>query len=166
MGASAVERVFTGQADRLGNAWRQAMRALHHRPQPALLLLDGVVEPLVAELGRTLGGAEGHPWTRCRGLLRLSSQRGTQGLHDEFTTLRRCLAEAIEVLGGTSIERAWVTAALEDAAEAAAALHHRLERRTAAAPRVMFGGLVVELFETRPRSVVPVRLPLDPAQLM
>ena len=65
--------------------------------------------------GIALGGAEGSPWARTRGVLRLSPQRGIRSLYDEFATLRRCLGDAIEVLQGTGPERAKVSASIDEA---------------------------------------------------
>jgi hypothetical protein len=100
-------------------------------------------------VGFALSGRDGSPWTRSRGVLRISPQRGPHALFDEFAALRRCLNDAIDVLGGGQGERLLVNAALDEAVDSAVALCRRMEQPEAPAPKVPFGGLVVEVYERK-----------------
>lgn len=113
---------------------------------PPLSLLDGLVEPFIRELGRTLEGTETSAWGRTRGVLRLSLERGSRGLHEEFSSLRRCLVDAVDVLGGGDEERATIHRAVDEATDSAVAHLEQLRQPKAGGPRVRFGGLVVEHF--------------------
>lgn len=146
--SAGVARVFTQQPDRLAAAWRR-VRCMGGGAQlsPAHGLLDGLVEPFIREVGQSLGGDESSAWSRTRAVLRLSPDRGARGLYDEFALLRRCLVDAVEVLGGGDSERAVVNRAVDEAVDSAVALLQRLTDASAEGPRVPFGGLVVEWFE-------------------
>jgi hypothetical protein len=142
-----VARVFTQQPDRLAAAWRR-VRCLGTSPvHPPNSLLDGLVESFIREVGHSIAGEESSPWSRTRAVLRLSPERGARGLYDEFAVLRRCLVDAVEVLGGGDPERAVVNRALDEAVDSAVALQQRMVNAEAEGPRVPFGGLVVECFE-------------------
>src|SRR3989442_1417575 len=112
---SSIVRLFTTQPDRLAAAWRRVRFDQGDRNKPPVNLLDSVVEPFVRELGHQLAGAAGSPWGRCQGVLRLAPERGVNGLYDEFSALRRCLNDALEVLGAGMKERAAVNASLDEA---------------------------------------------------
>jgi hypothetical protein len=120
-----------------------------HPPQS---LLDGLVEPFIREVGASLAGNETSPWSRTRAVLRLSPERGARALYEEFAVLRRCLVDAVEVLGGGDQERSVVNRCLDEAVDSAVALLQRLKDAAAEGPRVPFGGLVVEWFD-RPSEV-------------
>jgi hypothetical protein len=143
----AVARVFIQQPERLAAAWRRLRRtgaSLIHPPQS---LLDGLVEPFIREVGRSLSGVRTSPWSRTCAVLRLSSERGARGLYEEFAQLRRCMVDAVEVLGGGAREYATVHRCLDEAVDSAVALLQRLKDESAQEPRVPFGGVVVEWFE-------------------
>ncbi|HEX8705231.1 MAG TPA: hypothetical protein VF815_40745 [Myxococcaceae bacterium] len=147
-----VARVFTQQPDRLAAAWRRVRCLGASQVHPPNSLLDGLVESFIREVGHSLAGLESSAWSRTRAVLRLSPERGARGLYDEFAVLRRCLVDAVEVLGGGDPERAVVNRALDEAVDSAVALQQRLVDTAAEGPRVPFGGLVVECFE-RPSEV-------------
>jgi hypothetical protein len=144
--AEGVARVFSQQPHRIAAAWRR-MRHVESRGTAPTSLLDGLVEPFIHELGLSLAGDETSAWSRTRAVLRLSSTRGARSLHEEFASLRRCLVDAVEVLGGGDEERATVNRAVDEAVDSAVALLERLMEPTAEGPRIPFGGLVVEHFE-------------------
>lgn len=150
----SVARVFTQQPDRLAAAWRRVRCMGSNQLHPPPSLLDGLVEPFIREVGQSLAGHESSPWSRTRAVLRLSQERGARALYDEFAVLRRCLVDAVEVLGGGDPERAVVNRALDEAVDSAVALLQRLMDASAEGPRVPFGGLVVECFE-RPSEPRP-----------
>ncbi|HYO51937.1 hypothetical protein [Archangium sp.] len=151
---AGVARVFAGQPDRLAAAWRRVRFAEARKDgSPPRNQLDSVVEPFIREVGRSLEGKEGSPWSRTRAVLRLAPRRGVRALHEEFAALRHCLVDAVETLGGGDAERAMVNQALDEAVDSAVALMQRLANPLAARPRVPFAGLVVQLFE-RPKTAV------------
>ncbi|HEX8824068.1 MAG TPA: hypothetical protein VF794_29380 [Archangium sp.] len=144
--------MFEGQPERLAAAWRRVRYAETKKEgSPPRNQLDGVVEPFIREVGRSLEGKEGSPWSRTRAVLRLAPKRGARALHDEFAALRRCLVDAVETLGGGDEERAVVNQALDEAVDSAVALMERLANPLAPRPRVPFAGLVVQFFD-RPES--------------
>jgi hypothetical protein len=145
--------VFLKQPERIAAAWRQVRHAQARGAQPAAHLIDGVVEPFVREVGQALLGTPGSPWSRTRGVLRISLSRGARGLYEEFTALRRCMTDALEALGGGLEERRTLSAALDDAVDSAVAAWQQLQDPRAEPPRIPFGGVVVELYEPgAPRS--------------
>jgi hypothetical protein len=141
--------VFEGQPERLAAAWRRVRYAESKKDgSPLRNQLDGVVEPFIREVGRSIEGKEGSsPWSRTRAVLRLAPKRGVRALHEEFASLRRCLVDAVEALGGGDAERAVVNRAVDEAVDSAVALMERLANPLAPKPRVPFAGLVVQLFE-------------------
>lgn len=140
--------MFAGQPERLAAAWRKVRFAeARKNGTPPRNQLDSVVEPFIREVGRSLEGTEGSPWSRTRAVLRLVPKRGTRALHEEFAALRRCLVDAVETLGGGNAEREVVNRALDEAADSAVAMMERLTNPLAPKPRVPFAGLVVQFFE-------------------
>src|SRR5438093_9116510 len=131
---SSIVRLFTTQPDRLAAAWRRLRFEQGDRNRPPVNLLDSVVEPFVRELGNQLTGSAGSAWTRCTGVLRLSPERGARGIYEEFAALRRCLNDALEVLGAEAHERAIVNASLDEAVDAAIAALKRLANPAADEP--------------------------------
>ncbi len=147
--------MFMEQPERLAAAWRRARFAEEGKEgPPPRNQLEGVVEPFIRELGRSLGGTEGSPWSRTRAVLRLAPGRGKEALRQEFESLRRCLRDAVAALGGSEEEGALVERALDEASEAALAQLERLTNPLAPRPGVPFAGLVVRVFE-RPPSARP-----------
>lgn len=146
-GPEAVARVLVQQPDRVAAAWRRLRFSQGPRGEVKQNLLDNVIEPFVREIGRMLEGTEGRPWSRTQSVLRLSADRGARGIFEEFAALRRCLQDTVEVLGGGIRERVGVNEAIDDAVDSAVALCQRLTDPSAPAPRVGFGGLVVEVYE-------------------
>lgn len=146
--SSRLARVLQERPERVAAAWR---RLVHARRDEAntVLLLDEVVEPFLRELGAALEGASGSPWRRTRGMLRLSAVRGARTLHEEFSALRQCLFDAVEVLGAGAGARLLLEAALNEATDSAVALAEKLRDPGSKGPRVPFGGLCVEVFEAR-----------------
>jgi hypothetical protein len=151
---SKIGRVFTARPDRVAAAWRRVRFSQAPKGQVPDNLLDDVVENFVREVGEALGGAEGSAWARTRGVLRISMTRGVQALYEEFAALRRCLIDAIEVLGGAEQDRAIVHAAVDEAVQSSAALFTRLTDPLALEPATKFGGVVVEYFE-RAQAMAP-----------
>ena len=145
--AAGAARVFSQQPDRVAAAWRRVRYAEGRKGEVPHNLLDDVVEPFICEVGRGLSGAPGSAWARTRGVLRLSPERGVRALYDEFAALRRCLVDALEVLGGTDADRDVINRAVDEAVDSAVAYFQQLSDGRAEAPRVPFGGLVVEFFE-------------------
>lgn len=140
--------MFAGQPERLAAAWRRVRFAEARKEGvPPRNQLDSVVEPFIREVGRSLEGVEGSPWSRTRAVLRLAPKRGTRALHEEFAALRRCLVDAVEALGGGDEERAVVNQAVDEAVDSAVALLERLANPLAAKPRVPFAGLVVQFYD-------------------
>lgn len=149
---AGVARVFMGQPERLAAAWRRVRYAETKKDGSSVRnQLDGVVEPFIREVGRSLEGKEGSPWSRTRAVLRLAPKRGARALHEEFAALRRCLVDAVETLGGGDAERGVVNRALDEAVDSAVALLERLGNPLAPRPRVPFAGVVVQFFD-RPES--------------
>ena len=145
---AGVARVFAGQPERLAAAWRRARFAEARKEgAPPRNQLDNVVEPFIREIGRNLEGKEGSAWSRTRAVLRLTPQRGSRALHEEFAALRRCLLDAVETLGGGDPERAVVNHAVDEAAISSIDLLAHLSNPFAPKPRVPFAGLVVQSFE-------------------
>lgn len=143
----SLSRVFVHRPDRVAAAWRRVRFSEARTSRLPDNLLDDVVESFVRELGAMLNGASGSPWSRTRGVLRLSPERGPQGLHEEFAALRRCLADACDVLGGTPEERARIDIALDEAVKSAIDHFRQMADPSLPAPEVRFGGLLVEYFE-------------------
>jgi hypothetical protein len=143
----SLSRVFVHRPDRVTAAWRRVRFAEARTSRLPDNLLDDVVESFVHELGAMLTGAPGSPWSRTRGVLRLSPERGTQGLHEEFAALRRCLADACDVLGGTPEERARIDIAVDEAVKSAVNHYKHVADPSLPAPEIPFGGLMVEYFE-------------------
>lgn len=147
MGPKSVARVLIEQPDRVTAAWRRLCYAQGKKGEVPSNLLETVVEPFVREIGHRLAGGDQSAWSRTRGVLRISPERGVRRLYDEFATLRRCLQDVVEVLGGGMRERAVVNAALDEAVDSAVALARQFEDPDAEGPVVPFGGLVVEFYE-------------------
>ena len=154
-GAAAVARVFTQQPDRVAAAWRRVRYAQQKDGGSPQNLLDDVVEPFIRAVGGSLAGDKLSAWARTGGVLRLSVDRGPRALYDEFTALRRCLVDAMEVLGGGDSERSVVERSVDEAVDSAVALAQRMSDPSAAGPRVPFGGLVVECFDRIAEKTVP-----------
>jgi hypothetical protein len=150
---AGVARVFAEQPERLAAAWRRVRFAEARKDgQAPRNQLDSVVEPFIREVGRSMEGKDGSPWSRTRAVLRLAPKRGMGALHEEFAALRRCLVDAVEALGGGDEERAVVNRALDEAVDSAVALMERLTHPSAPRPRVPFAGLVVQFFERSQES--------------
>lgn len=147
MGAATL---FTGQPDRLAAAWRRERYTETPAGTSTQNLLDNVVEEFIRQIGRTLSGAVGSPWSRTRGVLRISVARGTTALIEEFGTLRRCLVDAMRVVGAEERDERVVEKAIEEAAECAVAYWRRLHNPMMPRSRAHFGGLVVEIVEPQP----------------
>lgn len=154
---AGVARVFSQQPHRIAAAWRRMRHVEHRGAAPSMSLLDGLVECFIRELGHTLEGDETSAWSRTNSVLRLSAERGARALHEEFASLRRCLVDAVEVLGGGDAERATINRSVDEAVDSAVALWERLIDPTAEEPRIPFGGLVVEHFG-RPAAEQPLKV--------
>lgn len=153
-GRMAAARLFANQPERVAAAWRRVRYANSKKGQTYLPmnLLDSVIEPFVREIGFQLAGKAGSAWTRTTGVLRVSPERGPRGLYEEFAVLRRCLTDALDVVGASAEVRARVSACVDEAVDSSIAHLVQLGSADAEAPAVPFGGLVVEYFE-RPAVV-------------
>jgi len=152
--AVAVSRVFTQQPDRVAAAWRRVRFAQQKKGATLHNLLDDVIEPFIRAIGGSLAGEATSAWTRTQGVLRLAPGSGAKPLYDEFISLRRCLVDALEVLGGGEAERTIVERAVDEAVDSAVAVLQRMTNPAAAGPRVPFGGLIVEFFDRVPGPVL------------
>lgn len=153
-GRMAAARLFANQPERVAAAWRRVRYAQTKKNQTHLPmnLLDSVIEPFVREIGFQLAGKAGKAWTRTTGVLRVSPERGPRGLYEEFAVLRKCLTDALDVVGASADVRAKVSACVDEAVDSSIAHLVQLGAEAAEAPAVPFGGLVVEYFE-RPAAV-------------
>ncbi|MFL5321151.1 MAG: hypothetical protein ACJ790_15940, partial [Myxococcaceae bacterium] len=97
-------------------------------------------------------------------VLRVSHERGPRGLYEEFSALRRCLTDALDVVGATAEVRADVNAAVDEAVDSAVAHGQLLLNARGEQPNVPFGGIVVEYFE-RPAQKVQAQVQSTPAAL-
>jgi hypothetical protein len=162
--ASRVSRVFVQQPDRVAAAWRRLRKAQLGERAASMPLLDELIESFVREVGRSLLGTTGSPWSRTRGVLRISAERGARALFDEFSALRRCLADAVEALEGTVEERRQISWAIDEAVDSAVAISQQMADPRAEGPLVPFGGVVVEVFE-QPELRAPREAGPSPASL-
>lgn len=158
-GSARLARVLQERPERVTAAWRRLVQARRDEAN-SVLLLDEVVEPFLREIGAALSGVGGSPWRRTRGLLKLSTSRGARALHEEFSLLRQCLFDALDVLDAGAGARFLVEAAFSEATDSAVALAEKLRDPAKEAPRVPFGGLWVEVFESPARGERP---PLEQA---
>jgi hypothetical protein len=135
-------------AEHLAGEWRKRYYA-NDTSLTTVAQLDGVVELLIVEIGRSLEMPTDLPataWGRTGGVLRLSQERGAPGLHLEFCLLRAVLEGAANI-GNPPHEQRKRLRTLIDAAEAQAlALLARTQDSNAgkAYPSVHFQGVVVE----------------------
>lgn len=155
--ASAAElgAALQAGAERLAATWRK----LHYRgdakradANPALL--EGVVEPLLFEIGRQVASNKDSatdPWARASGVLRLSLSRGEAALDDEFELFRLVAEGFAEKMGGSLEQRRRIRTMVEAARMLARAELARCEDPGRQPPEVSFGGVVVELYEPRLR---------------
>lgn len=148
----SVARVFVQQPDRVAAAWRRLRFARYPDGQLRSNLLDDVVEGFVKEIGASLEGVEGAPWARTQAVLRISKARGARALWEELTTLRGCLLDACDALGGSERERVRIHRAVEEALESARE-HYLALFEGGDPPRLPFGGLVVEQYEQLPKII-------------
>lgn len=143
-----LARLLSTRASAIAHTWRRAYCGQMSDPLEVVGQLDGLIEPLVVELGRSLGSPSdlpAAPWGRACGVLRLSLSRGVDGLCQEFWLLRTLLEQAADQLGATIPERKRLRILLDAAqAQAQALLRHRLDLDVPA-PAVAFGGVVVEV---------------------
>jgi hypothetical protein len=111
--------------------------------------LEGVVEPLLRELGHSLAEPHDLPgaaWGRTGGLLRISHARGEEGLSHEFHLLRHVLAQVSQHLNAPPEELKAVFGMLRAAeAHAVAVSRHRVAQPHLPPPLARFGGVVVEV---------------------
>lgn len=157
-GSLHAAELLAQRADRLATTFRQLLSSQVPTLNGQTHLLDGVAESFIRELGFSLLGVEGHPWSRCAGVLRLSNSRGELALRAEFGVLRHFLDEALRALGGTRSQRVAVRQYVGEALRSATGTFRSL--RSGADPaRIPFGGLVIELFEAKtPRRAGVVAL--------
>lgn len=151
---STAGRMFSEQPERMAAAWRRERYAETGRQGAPDNLLDGCIEAFVREIGLNLMGASGPAWSRTRGVLKLSTTRGTRALYEEFGAVRRCLLDALHVVDAPASEQHAVIVAVDEAVDCAIAMCRRLREPTAPQPRITFGGLMVEVIEPAPRPHV------------
>jgi hypothetical protein len=149
---SKMGRLLMHRPDRLAAAWRRLCKDVADGDATPSLLLDGLVEPFLIELGATLLGRSGSAWARTQGVLRVSAERGVPALYEEFGLLRRCVTDAVSALGGTLDERIRLSQGINEAVDSAVILARRLADPSFPAPATPFGGVVVELFERPARA--------------
>src|SRR5688500_1372882 len=111
--SGAAARLFIEQPERLAAAWRRERWQSSGKKNMPDNLLDGVVEDFVRQIGHSLRGVHDAPGSRTRGVLRLSLLRGDRALSEEFSALRRCLVDALAVVGASSKEHAVVVNAVD-----------------------------------------------------
>lgn len=144
---TTTETLLAERPERVAAAWRRTLKGFTEHPH----MLEGTIEPFLQELSRHLLGEPGSPWSRTRGVLRLSAKGGHQALDAEFASLERCLITTLSVLGSTGGARARLREALAEAHTSASAYLMRLFDPRAPPPRVPFGGLVIERIESGPQ---------------
>jgi hypothetical protein len=132
--ACAVSRAFLQQSDVIATLWR-LMRLVENDGKSVSSPLDGVAEPFIREVGALLGGEEGSAWARAQGTWRISGDNDTQALIREFSTLRRCMLNVVDALGGPVTVRQTVEHALDEATLSAIGPSHRLSHPSAPEPR-------------------------------
>jgi hypothetical protein len=138
-------------AENAATVWRRLYYRGDAERIAQLGLLDAVVEPLVFEIGRALessGPVPSDAWSRTHGLLRLSSGRGEHALDEEFDLLAGVLDGMADQIHARAEERRTMLRGVEAARELAHAELRHLQGGPA--PRVRFGGVVVEVFEAGP----------------
>lgn len=145
---TTTETLLAERPERVVTAWRQTLSNFAEQPH----MLEGTIEPFLRELSHHLRGEPGSPWSRTRGVLRLSARGGQQALDAEFASLERCLVTTLGVLGGRAGTRARLREALTEAHASASAYLARLYDPLAPPPRVPFGGLVIERIESTPSA--------------
>ncbi|HLT28736.1 MAG TPA: hypothetical protein VK013_01745 [Myxococcaceae bacterium] len=144
---TTTESLLAERPERVAAAWRRTLSGFAEHPH----MLEGAIEPFLRELAGHLRGEPGSPWSRTRGVLRLSARGGQPALDAEFASLERCLLTTISVLGSPGGARARLREALVEAHTSASAYLARLFDPLAPPPRVPFGGLVIERIESAPR---------------
>ena len=144
---TTTEALLAERPERVAAAWRRTLSGFAEQPH----MLEGAIEPFLRELSGHLRGEPGSPWSRTRGVLRLSARSGQQALDAEFGSLERCLVTTLRVLGSSGGTRARLREAIAEAHASASAYLARLFDPLAPPPRVPFGGLVIERIESAPR---------------
>jgi hypothetical protein len=160
VGPSKVGRVFERDPERIASAWRRLRYAEGAQGTVPEGVFDDIVESFVRELGAVLCGAQGTAWTRTRGVLRLSPERGLRTFDEELSALRRCLLDAVDALGGAPTDRVVIGAAIEEAMSSATALYLQMVDPLAARAAAPASIIVVEHFE---RAATSHRHPVAPA---
>lgn len=146
--AVGLSRALTTRSAAIAHAWRRAWQG--DRPDPMLALgqLDGLVEGLVYELGRSLGELSdlpAAPWGRVSGVLRLSITRGADSLGQEFAVLRGLLEQVARQVGAGEPERKRLRILLDASQAQALALLRQRANPACTRAAVAFGGVVVEV---------------------
>jgi hypothetical protein len=143
-----LARLLCTRAEAIVFSWRRAYCGQMQDPLETTGQLDGLIEPLLVEMGYSLGepgDLPAAPWGRACGVLRLSLSRGANGLAQEFALLRGLLEQAADQLGASAPERKRLRILLDAAqAQAQALLRHRIGPNVSR-PAVAFGGVVVEV---------------------
>ena len=144
-----LAQLLAGRSRSLAAAWRRRYYGSDPQALSALAQLDGVVEPLLAELGTSLATLHDLPasaWGRTSGVLRLSHARGAEGLHGEFQLLTEVLEEAAAQLRAAPAQRKRMRVLLDASQAQALALLGRCTASPGARlpPAGRFGGVVVE----------------------
>lgn len=142
-----ASQVFSCHAERLASAWRNARHQDRH-PFIFHSSLDSLAECFIQEIGNMLNGSPGAPWTRCQGVLRLCRHHGAEWLCEEFTSLRRCLFDALEALETPPSCLTSVHLAFDQALSSALTYLECLGHIPSPLPEVPFGGIVVEIFHS------------------
>lgn len=153
----AAGRMMAEQPERLAAAWRRERFTETGKRAVPDNLLDGCVEDFVRQIGQSLRGVNGPAWSRTRGVLRLSLVRGERALFEEFGALRRCLVDALQVVDADTTEHQMIVTSIDQAIDSARASLRRLENPALPAPKIAFGGLVIELIEAQPRPAAVVQ---------
>jgi hypothetical protein len=156
-GEARLGAAMQARATGLAGVWRRLHCHGDARRAQEVAQLEGVIEPLIFELGRQLAAPvedDAAPWARCRGLLRLRVGADRGPLLQEFALLTEVALGYADRAGATESAKAELRRLLQMSAQLACSeLAHRVDPRQPA-PEVPFGGVVVEIFEPVRAAVV------------
>jgi hypothetical protein len=150
--SSWVGQKLQESGPRVLRTWRGLVFGRDTRRTQRVRLLDGVIEPLTVAVGRSLSEGPKQPtwaWTQTPGLLRLSATRSLDELEEEIRLFGKALGATLDSLGASGEILVQVRQILEACQGLALGEMRRLRDPEAPAPAVGFGGVIVEIFESR-----------------